>query len=76
MPLFPALTCNLSPAVQRYTALLLPGFICAGMVLSLFFSEAPLHFFGIFIPGFQIPGLSSFFYDYHVDNERDAHRDD
>jgi multiple antibiotic resistance protein len=56
MPLFLAYTRDLSPAVQRYTALLLSGFIFAVMVLSMFFGEDVLHFFGISIPAFQIAG--------------------
>ena len=56
MPLFLAYTKDLPPRVQRYTALLLSGFVFAVMVLSMLFGDDVLHFFGISIPAFQIAG--------------------
>jgi len=56
MPLFLAYTKDLPPKVQRYTAILLSGFVFGVMTLSMFFGDDVLHFFGISIPAFQIAG--------------------
>ncbi len=56
MPLFLVYTRDLEENVQRATAVLLSVFIFAVMVLSMFFGDDVLRFFGISIPSFQIAG--------------------
>jgi multiple antibiotic resistance protein len=56
MPLFLVYTKDLDEKVQRATAVLLSVFIFVVMVLSMFFGDDVLRFFGISIPSFQIAG--------------------